>query len=95
VHRGLPIVTLEGPFMRQRLAAGILRQIGCADSIASTQEEYVELATRIAMEGVDALQREGRRAAIRDAAAKLNDNKEAVRAFERALLEEYLKLRSP
>ena len=88
VHRGLPIVTLEGPFMRQRLAAGILRQMGCADTIASTQEEYIEMAARIAIEGVDGRRREARRAAMRDAAAKLNDNKEAVRAFERALLEE-------
>lgn len=27
LHRGLPIVTLEGEFLRQRLAAGLLRQV--------------------------------------------------------------------
>jgi len=33
-NHGLPIVTLEGVILRQRLAAGFLRQIGHIDTIA-------------------------------------------------------------
>jgi predicted O-linked N-acetylglucosamine transferase (SPINDLY family) len=88
VHRGLPIVTLEGEFMRQRLAAGILRQAGCAETIASTAEEYVRIAAETAWEGLETGKRDQRRARIRAAAAKLNDNVEVVRRFEQALCEE-------
>ena len=38
LHRGLPIVTLEGPFLRQRLAAGLLRQIGLAHEVTQSRE---------------------------------------------------------
>ena len=36
---GLPIVTLEGELMRQRLAAGILRHIGVKDTIATAVDD--------------------------------------------------------
>ncbi|MBF0378645.1 MAG: tetratricopeptide repeat protein [Desulfamplus sp.] len=41
-HYGLPMVTLEGEFMRQRLAAGILRQIGVDELIAYSESEFIE-----------------------------------------------------
>lgn len=88
VHRGLPIVTLEGEFMRQRLAAGLLRQIGCTETIASTPDEYVRIAAQTALENLHAAKREQRRTRIRDAAPKLNDNVDVVRRFEQALLDE-------
>jgi predicted O-linked N-acetylglucosamine transferase (SPINDLY family) len=66
IHRGLPIVTLEGEFLRQRLAAGLLRQIGRTDGVCPTEEAYVEAALsrprRIAAEA--ALSADGNRAAI-------------------------------
>ena len=37
LHCGLPIVTLEGQYLRQRLAAGLLRQVGTTDGIARSQ----------------------------------------------------------
>ncbi|MBF0460538.1 MAG: tetratricopeptide repeat protein [Magnetococcales bacterium] len=46
VECGLPVVTLEGPFLRGRLGAGILRRLGLADSIAQNVEAYVDLAVR-------------------------------------------------
>ena len=85
VHSGLPIVTLEGEFLRQRLAAGLLRQIGIADTIASTRDEYVEIAVRLAQEQSE--KRAARRDAIRRAAPKANGNLTAVRAFEQALID--------
>lgn len=94
VHRGLPIVTLEGEFMRQRLAAGLLRQIGQADTIASTTPEYVDIAVRLGLEASDAARFAKRREALQRAAPAADHRIEVVRAFEANLLEQ-LSLRQP
>jgi protein O-GlcNAc transferase len=86
-HRGLPIVTCEGEFLRQRLAAGLLRQIQLTDGIAMSRDEYVQIAVRWTQEcrqpGAWAVRRE----AIRQAAPKADGNLTAVRAFEQVLLD--------
>jgi protein O-GlcNAc transferase len=86
-HRGLPIVTLEGQFLRQRLAAGLLRQIGNTDGIAASADEYVEIAVRWAQECRHANRLNERRQAMKQAAPKADGNRAAVAAFERAVLE--------
>ncbi|MBF0295996.1 MAG: tetratricopeptide repeat protein [Magnetococcales bacterium] len=43
----LPVVTLEGRFLRGRLGAGILRRLGVTETIAGGIGEYVELAVRL------------------------------------------------
>ncbi|HZL52216.1 MAG TPA: tetratricopeptide repeat protein [Terracidiphilus sp.] len=86
IHRGLPIVTLEGEFLRQRLAAGLLRQIGITDGIASSCEQYVEIAVRWAQECRRPHQSAARREAIRRAAPKADGNLSAVQAFEQTLI---------
>lgn len=86
LQRGLPIVTLEGDFLRQRQTAGLLRQIGITDTIVADREAYVATAVRLAEEARDPAKRETRRAAIRAAAPKLDANPAAVRAFEQALI---------
>jgi protein O-GlcNAc transferase len=86
VHRGLPVVTVEGEFQRQRLAAGLLRQIGQDDTVAATADEYVEIARRVAVECRDADARSQRRVALRDAAAQADNNVEVVRSLERHLI---------
>ena len=48
VECGLPVVTLEGRFMRGRLAAGIMRRMGLSDMVAGSQEEYIKLVVRLA-----------------------------------------------
>ena len=74
IHRGLPIVTLEGEFLRQRLAAGLLRQIGQTEGVCRTEEDYVEAA----------LQQHRR---ISPEAAQLaNGNRAAVEAFAESLI---------
>jgi protein O-GlcNAc transferase len=82
IHRGLPIVTVEGDFLRQRLAAGLLRQIGISDGIASSREQYVSIAVRWAQE----CRRPGawaeRRETLRRAAPQADGNHAAIRAFE-------------
>ena len=71
--------------MRQRLAAGLLRQIEITDGIAMSRDEYAQIAIRWAQEcrGTDlwAARREG----IRRAAPKADGNRSAVRAFEQVL----------
>ncbi len=86
VHRGLPIVTWEGEFLRQRLAAGLLRQIGITDGIARSRDEYVKIAVGWAQECTLSKQWAARRAAIRQAAPRADGNRSAVRAFEQALM---------
>ena len=44
---GLPVVTLDGGFMRGRLGAGILRRLGLADTIAEDLDAYVQRAVRL------------------------------------------------
>jgi predicted O-linked N-acetylglucosamine transferase (SPINDLY family) len=74
VHRGLPIVTLEGEFLRQRLAAGLLRQIGEMAGVCRTEEAYVEAAL-------------GRPRRIPpETASRANGNRAAVDAFAEALI---------
>ena len=88
VHRGVPIVTCEGPYLRQRLAGGLLRQIGLTEGIASSRDQYVETAVRLAEEcRRNPSARAARRAEIRSAAPQADGNREAVSAFERILLE--------
>jgi predicted O-linked N-acetylglucosamine transferase (SPINDLY family) len=87
VHRGLPIVTREGEFLRQRLAAGLLRQIGITDGIAMTGDQYVQIAIRWAQECRQSDLWAARREGIRRAAAMADGNRSAVRAFEKVLLD--------
>jgi predicted O-linked N-acetylglucosamine transferase (SPINDLY family) len=46
IQCGLPVVTLEGRFLRGRLASGILRHMAIDELVAASAEEYVELAVR-------------------------------------------------
>jgi protein O-GlcNAc transferase len=86
IHRGLPIVTHEGEFLRQRLAAGLLRQIGISEELATSADEYVRIAVRWAEECRQADLWTARRERIRRAAPKADGNRSAVRAFEQLLL---------
>ena len=44
---GLPIVTLPGRFMRGRQSAGMLTLAGLGDQVASDDDDYVRIASRI------------------------------------------------
>jgi predicted O-linked N-acetylglucosamine transferase (SPINDLY family) len=87
VHRGLPIVTLEGEFLRQRLAAGLLRQIGLPEGIAQSSDQYLETTSRWSQEARDTRAWASRRATLRDAAGKADGNRLAVSALELVLME--------
>lgn len=45
---GLPVVTLQGAYLRSRQTAGMLRSFGCNSLIASNRSQFVELALAIA-----------------------------------------------
>ena len=85
VRRGLPIVTLEGPAMRQRLAAGLLRRLGMEESVCASEDAYVASALTLAKECADAGARAARRARLATAAALADDDERVVRAFENTL----------
>jgi predicted O-linked N-acetylglucosamine transferase (SPINDLY family) len=85
IHRGMPIVTQQGRYLRQRLAAALLRQIGLDDQIALSHDGYVQIAQRLATEILTRERAEARRAAIRRAAPRMDGNVAAVEAFERSI----------
>ncbi len=87
LHRGLPVLTLEGPFLRQRLAAGLLRQIGLADQVTHSREQYLEAAVDLTRARREPGAWSNRRASIRAAAAQADGNVAAVRELEQALIE--------
>ena len=85
-HYGLPIVTLEGKFMRQRLAAGLLRKLGITDTIAGSSKEYVGIAAQLAEECDDAARRNRRRQCLKSAVSRLDNDIGVVRAFEQTVI---------
>ena len=85
VHRGTPVVTMEGRFLRQRLAAGLLRQIGSEEGIVGSREAYVETAVRFALRSRGSKAGRHRRELMNAASAKADGNLNAVRALEQVL----------
>ena len=75
---GLPIVTLPGRFMRGRQSAGMLALAGIDGLVAADEDEYVGIASRLAL---DPAWRAARAADIRSAARRLFDDPEPVRAL--------------
>ena len=88
LRHGLPVLTLEGPFLRQRLAAGLLRQIGATEGLVRSTEDYVRTAAAWAQEARHPQIWRARRAALRAAARRADDKRATVAALERCLLEE-------
>ena len=85
LHCGLPIITLEGPYLRQRLAAGLLRQVGVTDGITASREQYVATATGWANEWREKERWLARRDELRRAAPRADGNRSAILAFEEKL----------
>ncbi|BCS55990.1 glycosyltransferase family 41 protein [Geobacter sp. SVR] len=79
LHRGLPVVTLEGRFMRQRLAAGLLRRIGFTETIAADVAGYVNKAAALAN---DPECRKALRAHLPGAVSQADGDIRVVRTFE-------------
>jgi protein O-GlcNAc transferase len=78
------IVTIPGSFMRGRQSAAILRHIGCGATIASSFDEYVTIAVRLAL---DPAWRGEVRAAVGAGKHRVFGDLECVRALEAFLVE--------
>jgi len=78
----LPIVTVEGEFMRGRLASAILRRLGVTDTIAATAEGYVEIAVSLAR---DKRLRKSLAERIRAGLPGIYADVEPVRSLERVI----------
>ena len=91
-HRGLPIVTLEGGFLRQRLAAGLLRSLGQTDGIADRRQRYVEIAAQWAGECRHQAGWSRHRADLRLKAGDADGDLSGVRALEARLSAEFVAL---
>ncbi len=84
VESALPIVTIEGRFMRGRLASGILRRMGLHELVAPSTEEYATIAARLARDGE---YRKSVRRRIEAARHVLFDDDAPIRAMEAFLAE--------
>jgi len=89
IHCGLPVVTRDGKFMRQRLAAGLLRKIGITETIATSADHYWTIATRLAEECRDSSRRSARRQSIISRAPRADNDIGVVRAFEKSLIDAF------
>lgn len=80
---GLPIVVFPGQFMRGRLTYGVYQQMGVDDCIASSPEQYVEIAVRLA---TDPMHRQAVSHRIIAAHDRLFENISGVRDLEAFLI---------
>ncbi len=76
---GLPVVTLPGRFMRGRQSLGMLRTMGLEELVATSAEDYLAKAVRIANDREERSELSGR---IRDAGPALFERDEPIRALE-------------
>jgi CRISPR-associated protein Csy1 len=82
IASGLPIVTWRGEFMRSRQSAAMLALAGAAELVAHTRDDYVAIATRIA---VDPAWRSKLRAQIIAGRHRIFDDPRPVQALAEAL----------
>lgn len=87
LHQGMPLVCLEGPELRQRLAAGLLRHSGAEPGPCASVADYAQLALALAAEAQQPAARQARRRQLRARAQRAEGQLEVVRAFEDALTE--------
>ena len=82
VECDLPIVTVDGKFLRGRFASGILKQMDLAELVASNRSEYSALATKLVTNPTYRRQIRRKMAASK---ARLFNDTSVVRALERFL----------
>jgi protein O-GlcNAc transferase len=79
VEAGAPVVTMDGRFLRGRLASGVLKRIGLRELIASSADEYAQIAITL---GRDAAYRQRLRRQIEAQRRILYDDEAPIRAME-------------
>jgi len=84
IEAGLPVLAREGDFLRGRLASGIMRRMNLPELVASTNEDFIQTAIRLAL---DPARCRELRAEITERRGILFHDVEPVRALERCLIE--------
>ncbi|MGB3638684.1 MAG: tetratricopeptide repeat protein [Rivularia sp. (in: cyanobacteria)] len=82
IAHNVPVVTLPGEMMRGRHSMAILKMMGIEETIASSKEEYVQIAIRL---GRDAQYRQHISQLIAQNKHKLYNDLEPIRALEEFL----------
>jgi len=84
IAHNIPVVTIPGELMRGRHSMAILKMMGIEETIASSKEEYVEIAIRL---GRDAQYRQHISQLVAENKHKLYNDLKPVRALEEFLFE--------
>ncbi|MEM8827916.1 MAG: tetratricopeptide repeat protein [Cyanobacteria bacterium P01_G01_bin.19] len=92
IAQNIPVVTIPGELMRGRHSMAILKMMGIEETIASSKEEYVQLAVRL---GRDTQYRQNISQLINQNKHKLYGDLEPIRALEEFLLQAVGKKRTP
>ena len=79
LYQDLPLVTLNGSQMRACVSAGIMQLIGVEETIATSKQEYVEIAVRL---GKDTNWRNSIADKISNSKIKLETDMSSIRAME-------------
>lgn len=79
ISHNLPVVTLPGEFLRGRVSTGILQKMGIPETIASSPEDYVDIAIRL---GKDAAWRERVRARMAQNKQKIYGDMACIEGLE-------------
>ena len=80
---GVPVITMEGDYMRSRITYALYRQMGFTDCIATSVEDYVTKAVRL---GTNASERQRVSEAILARGDAIYEDREAVRELEQCLV---------
>lgn len=79
IAMGLPVVTLPGDLMRKRHSFAMLAMMGCTETVAASEDGYVEIAVRL---GRDDDWRAAVAARMRERRSRIYDDETPIRALE-------------
>lgn len=80
---GLPVVTLPGDLMRKRHSFAMLKMMGITETVAASEDDYVDIAVRL---GLDGAWRRHMGERMRERASLIYDDETPIRALESFLL---------
>jgi protein O-GlcNAc transferase len=86
--QGIPVVTLEGNFLRQRLAAGLLRAVASEDCIATNEDEYINIVGDLSSEVIKTPHKHlSRRLALKHALSSIDSDNKPVFALQNIIID--------
>jgi protein O-GlcNAc transferase len=79
IAMGLPVVTLPGDLMRKRHSFAMLTMMDCTETVAASEDDYVEIAVRL---GRESDWRDHVRAHMRERSDRIYGDETPIRALE-------------